>query len=88
MNKLSLIKSGDIFNIIKDALLEYEGAFESERDDLYECYDIECEDVFENGKHYLDVSVFETSTHYPWQPGDVDGNLNNKFRISIECIRE
>jgi hypothetical protein len=86
MNKLSLIKSGDIFDIIKDALLEYEGVFEVETKDLYECYDVECEDIYENDKHYLDVKVFETSTHYPWQPGDVEHNLNNQFRISVECM--
>lgn len=85
MNRLSLFKSGDLFNIIKDALSNYDGTIETEKD-LYECYEIECEDVFENDKHYLDVKVFETSTHYPWQPGDVEGNLNNLFRVSIECM--
>lgn len=87
MNKLSLFKSGDLYNIIKNALLEYDVSI-TDRKDLYESYDIECEDVFENNEHYLSVSIFETSTHYPWQPCDVEGNLNNQFRIRIECIGE
>lgn len=85
MNKLSLFKSGDLYNIIREALLKYDGTLDTENKDLYESYEIECDDVYENNKHYLDVIVYETSTHYPWQPGDVEGNINNQFRITIEC---
>ena len=85
MNKLSLFKSGDLYDIIKNALLEYEETI-IDKKDLYESYDIECEDIFENNEHYLSVKVFETSNHYPWQPGDVTGNLNNQFTIKIECV--
>ena len=86
MNKLSLFKSGDLFNLIRDALLEYDGMIESEDNDLYECYDIECEDVYKNSEHYIIVKVFETSEHFPWQVGDVERKINNQFRIKIECI--
>lgn len=88
MNKLSLFKSGDLYKIIKDALLEYNGVLDTENKNLYEAYEIECEDVFENNEHYLDVKIFETSTHYPWQTGDVEDNLNNQFKIRIECVGE
>ena len=87
MNKLSLFKSGDLYGIIKNALSEYVGVI-TDIKDLYESYDIECEDVFENNEHYLSVKVFETSTHYPWQPSDVENNLNNQFKIRIECVSE
>lgn len=87
MNKLSLFKSGDLYGIIKKSLSEYEGVI-TDRKDLYESYNIECEDVFENNEHYLSVKVFETSTHYPWQPGDVEDNINNQFKIRIECVGE
>lgn len=87
MNKLSLFKSGDLYNIIKNAFSEYDGIITDKRD-LYESYNIECEDVFGNNEHYLSVKIFETSNHYPWQPGDVAENLNNQFKIKIECVKE
>lgn len=86
MNRLSLFKSGDLLNIIKNAFENYDGTLEEIDKDLYECYDIEFNDVFENGEHYLDVTVLETSEHFPWQPSDVSGEINNRFRIKIECI--
>ena len=85
MNKLSLFKSGDLYAIIREALLNYDGTLETENKNLHESYEIRCSDVFENGEHYLDVKVFETSIHQPEQPGDVKDNLNNQFRINIEC---
>lgn len=87
MNKLPLFKTGDLLEIIKDALEDYDGFNEDTPDDMYESYTIYCDDVFENNEHYLDVMVLETSTHYPWQPSDVDGAVNNKFRIKIECAK-
>ena len=87
MNKLSLFKSGDLYDIIRNTLSEYEGVI-TDRIDLYESYNVECEDVFENNEHYLSVKVFETSTHYPWQHGDVKNNINNQFKIRIECVGE
>ena len=86
MNKLNLFKTGDLFNIIKDAFENYDGTLEETSRDLYERYDIEFDDVFKNDEHYLDVTILETSTHYPWQPYDVERGVNNKFRIKIECI--
>lgn len=88
MNKLSLFKSGDLFDLIKESLRHYDGTFEDTTDDLYEYYDIEYEDVFENDEHYLDVTILETSEHFPWQVGDVSRAVNNKFRIKVECLGE
>ena len=84
MNKLSLFKSGDLFNLIRDALLEYDGMIESEdNNDLYERYDIECEDVYKNNEHYLKVTVFESSTHFPWQVGDVEGKSTTNLELKL-----
>lgn len=87
MNKLSLFKTEDLFNVIKNAFENYDGTLEETDRDLYEHYDIDFDDVFENNEHYLDVTILETSTHFPWQPSDVEGEVNNRFRIKIECIR-
>ena len=87
MNKLSLFKTEDLFNVVKNAFENYDGTLEETNRDLYECYDIEFNDVFENNEHCIDVTILETSTHFPWQPSDVEGVVNNKFRIKIECIR-
>ena len=85
MNKLSLFKSGDLYAIIREALFNYDGTLETEDKNLHESYGIHCSDVFKDGEHYLDVKVFETSIHQPKQPDDVENNLNNQFRIKIEC---
>lgn len=84
MNKLPLFKTGDLLKIIKNALEDYDGINENTDDNMYEGYTIYCDDVSEAGKHCLDVVVLETKTHFPWQVGDVDGAVNNKFRIKIE----
>ena len=85
MNELPLFKTGDLLKIIKNALEDYDGINENTDDNMYEGYTIYCDDVSEAGKHCLDVVVLETKTHFPWQVGDVDGAVNNKFRIKIEC---
>ena len=87
LGKFVPIPFKSFLRIIKNALSEYEGVI-TDIKDLYESYDIECEDVFENNEHYLSVKVFETSTHYPWQPSDVENNLNNQFKIRIEYVSE
>lgn len=84
-NKLGLFKSGDLFDLIKTALEDYDGETKSTNDQL-EGYTIECEDEFDDDKHYVIATVFETSEHFPWQPGDISYNVNNRFKITIECI--
>ena len=84
MDKLSLFKSGDLFNIIRDALLDFNTNTDSAN--VHKSYEIDCEDVYEKDDHYIEVIVYEASIHNPPQPDDVHKNINNRFRIKIECI--
>lgn len=85
MNKLPLFKSGDLLDIIKEALLDYDGLIENSLN-RYQKYSIDYDDVYKDEEHYLDVTIFESDQHFPWQPGDTCEEFNNKFRIKVECV--
>lgn len=87
MNKLPLFKTEDLFKVIQDLLFDYDIFIEDAPRNMHQKYSFDYEDVYENGEHYLDVVVLETSEHYPWQVGDIYNGTNNKFRIQIECMK-
>lgn len=91
MNRLPLFKTGDLIDLLKNALkcydeICYEGLIVNETDNGFERYDIEYNDVFENNEHYLDITILESILHYPCQPCDIENEVNNKFRINIKCV--
>lgn len=83
---MSLWKSGDIYTTIRESLNDI--FIHDEIDNASGTnYYIKCDLVFDDEKPYLIATIQEETYHYPSQISDKTV-INNKFKITVECMEE